>query len=75
MSLLLRPRPGLPDELAPDVAADLVPLLEEPLATTDAVAALRRYSLITPAVGGSVSVHRLVQAVTIGQVTRVSVVK
>ena len=31
------------------------------------MAALRRYSLVTPGVGGSVSVHRLVQAVTADQ--------
>ena len=42
----------------------LVPLLEDPLAARDAIAALRRYSLVTPAADGSVSVHRLVQAVT-----------
>jgi len=45
----------------------LTPLLEDPLAAGDAVAALRRYSLVTPAAGGSVSVHRLVQAVTADQ--------
>ena len=69
LSLLLRPRPGLPGQLGPDVAPVLVPLLEDPLAASDAVAALRRYSLVTPAADGSVSVHRLVQAVTIGQMT------
>ena len=37
------------------------------LAAGDAIAALRRYSLITPAADGSVSVHRLVQAVTADQ--------
>ena len=42
----------------------LVPLLEDPLARRDAIAALRRYSLVTPAADGTVSVHRLVQAVT-----------
>ena len=45
----------------------LVPLLEDPLAAGDAIAALRRYSLVTPAADGSVSVHRLVQAVTADQ--------
>ena len=45
-----------------------MPLLEDPLAVNDAVAALRRYSLITRAGDGSVSVHRLVQAVTADQV-------
>ena len=38
--------------------------LRDPLVAADAVAALHRYSLVTPAGGGSVSVHRLVQAVT-----------
>ena len=45
----------------------LGPLLEDPLAAGDAIAALRRYSLITPAADGTVSVHRLVQAVTLDQ--------
>jgi hypothetical protein len=49
------------------VAAVLVPLLEDELAADDAIAALRRYSLISPPAGGSVSVHRLVQAVTADQ--------
>ena len=44
-----------------------MPLLEDPLAAGDAIAALRRYSLVTPAGDGSVSVHRLVQAVTADQ--------
>jgi hypothetical protein len=51
-------------ELAPDAAASLGPLLGDPVAAGDAVAALRRYSLITPAGDGLVLVHRLVQAVT-----------
>ncbi len=70
LSLLLQPRPGLPDEFGTEVAPLLVPLLDDPLAAGDAVAALRRYSLITPARDGSVSVHRLVQAVTIGQLPK-----
>ena len=45
----------------------LVPLLEDELAAGDAIAALRRYSLVSPAADGSVSVHRLVQAVTADQ--------
>lgn len=44
-----------------------MPLIEDQLAAGDAVTALRRYSLITPAGAGSVTVHRLVQAVTLGQ--------
>ena len=63
LRLLLRPHPGLPRSLA----AELGPLLDDPLAADDAVAALRRFSLVSPPQDGSVSVHRLVQAVTIGQ--------
>jgi Domain of unknown function (DUF4062)/Tetratricopeptide repeat len=54
--------------LAPDVAATVEPLLADPVAAGDAVAALRRYSLVTPAGDGLVLVHRLVQAVTLDQV-------
>ena len=67
LSLLLRPRPGLAEELGASVVPALVPLLNDPLAANDAIAVLRRYSLITPAGNGSVSVHRLVQAVTADQ--------
>jgi len=67
LSLLLQPRPGLTEKLGADVVPPLVPLLDDPLATGDAIAALRRFSLVTPAGDGSVSVHRLVQAVTAGQ--------
>ena len=67
LRLLLQPRPGLEGKLGPEVAPILMPLLEDRLAAGDAVAALRRYSLVTPAGGGLVSVHRLVQAVTIDQ--------
>ena len=45
----------------------LAPLLEDPLAATDAIAVLRRYSLVRLAGDGAVSVHRLVQAVTADQ--------
>jgi len=48
----------------PDVVATVGPLLGDPVAAGDAVAALRRYSLITPAGDGLVLVHRLVQAIT-----------
>ena len=68
LRLLLRPRPGLAEQLSPEVALVLVPLLEDELAAGDAVAALRRYSLARPAGGGAVSVHRLVQAVTADQI-------
>jgi Tetratricopeptide repeat len=54
-------------ELAPGVTATVGPLLGDRVAAGDAVAALRRYSLVTPAEGGLVLVHRLVQAVTLAQ--------
>jgi hypothetical protein len=44
-------------------------LVDEPLAVADAVAALRRYSLVSPADDGLIQVHRLVQAVTRAQLT------
>jgi Domain of unknown function (DUF4062)/Tetratricopeptide repeat len=54
-------------ELSPDVAATIGPLLGDSVAAGDAVAALRRYSLVTPAGDGLVLVHRLVQAVTLAR--------
>jgi len=56
-------------KLAPDVAATIGPLLGDPVAAGDAVAALRRYSLVTPAGDGAVLVHRLVQAIALAQVS------
>ena len=67
LRLLLQRRPGLTGRLSEEVAPVLVPLLEDPLVANDAIMALRRYSLVTPAGDGSVSVHRLVQAVTAAQ--------
>ncbi len=67
LRLLLQPRPGLTGQLPVEVAAVLRPLLGDELAAGDAVAGLRRYSLITPAGDGLVLVHRLVQAVTADQ--------
>ena len=67
LRLLLQPRPGLAGRLGDEVVPVLAPLLEDPLAAHDAIGALRRYSLVTPAAGGSVSLHRLVQAVTADQ--------
>jgi hypothetical protein len=43
--LLLQPRPGLANQLSQEVAAVVLPLLEDELAAKDAIAALRRYSL------------------------------
>ena len=67
LRLLLQPRPGLAGQLGEEVAPVLRPLLEDPLAVGDAIAMLRRYSLISPPADGSVSAHRLVQAVTADQ--------
>ena len=64
LRLLLQFRPGLTGSLGDEVAPVLAPLLQDRLAANDAIGALRRYSLITPAADGSVSLHRLVQAVT-----------
>jgi hypothetical protein len=58
-----------PGELAPGVVADTVrPLLGDPVAVGKAVAALRCYSLVTPD-GDAVLMHRLVQAITLAQVS------
>jgi Tetratricopeptide repeat len=65
--LLLQPRPGLADDLSGEAAAALAPLVEDDLAVDDAVAELRRFSLITSAGGELVSVHRLVQVITTHQ--------
>ena len=67
LRLLLQPRPGLAGQLGEEVALVLGPLLGDELAADDAIAALRRYSLISPPADGSVSVHRLVQAVSADQ--------
>lgn len=63
LRLLLRPHTGVADQVSRRVASVLQPLLTDELAGRDAVAALRRYSLATPASDGSVSIHRLVQGV------------
>jgi hypothetical protein len=69
LRLLLQPRPGLAERFAGAVVPVLAPLLDDPLAASDAIAALRRYSLVSAPADGSVSVHRLVQAVTLGQMS------
>jgi hypothetical protein len=56
-------------KLPPAVAAAAGPLLGDRVALGDAVAALRRYSLVTPAGDGLVVVHRLVQHVTLAQLS------
>ena len=58
---------ALADRLDPGVDAVLGPLLDDPIAAGDAISALRRYSLVTPAGDGLVLVHRLVQVITLTQ--------
>jgi uncharacterized protein DUF4062/tetratricopeptide repeat protein len=68
LDLLLRPWPVLEaGRFGAAVAPLLAPLLADELARDDAVAGLRRYSLISAPRGGLVSVHRLVQAITLAQ--------
>ena len=67
LSLLLQPRPGLAEQFGTEVGPLLEPLLSDPLAADEAVSVLRRYSLISAPQNGTVSVHRLVQAVTLAQ--------
>ncbi len=66
LGLLLRPGLAAGDVDAV-VAPLLVPLLGDELARDEAVAGLRRFSLISAPRGGLVSVHRLVQAITLDQ--------
>jgi hypothetical protein len=66
LRLLLQAQRGLPKRLRRQVAK-VLKRLRDPLAISDAIAALRQYSLVTPAAEGLVSVHRLVQAVTVDQ--------
>ena len=65
--LLLQPRLGLTEQLGRKVVLLLAPLLEDPLTVSDAIAALRKYSLIAPAAGDTMWVHQLIQAVTADQ--------
>ncbi len=67
LGLLLRPHSSLTERFGDKVVSVLLPLLDDQLAANDAIGALRRYSLVTPAADRSVSVHRLVQAVTTDQ--------
>ena len=66
LHLLLRP--GLSaEDFEAGVGPVLVPLLTDDLARDEAVTGLRRFSLISAPRGGLVSVHRLVQAITMDQ--------
>ncbi len=69
LQLLLQPREAVSGWLGDEAGSVLAPLLKDPLVAGDAIAALRRYSLVTPAARESVSVHRLVQAVTADQMS------
>ena len=62
--LLLQPPAGLLDWLP-----EAVPLLADPLNVDDAIAALRQYSLINRPAGGLASVHRLVQVITLAELS------
>jgi hypothetical protein len=64
LNLLLLARDETIGLLGQEVTADVGPLVGDPLAASDATAALRHYSLITGAGDGLVLVHRLVQAIT-----------
>jgi hypothetical protein len=66
MALLLS-HPPVAGDLDPGVAAVVESLLGNPVAAWDAVAALRGYSLVTPAGDGLMLVHRLVQTITMAQ--------
>jgi hypothetical protein len=57
------------DRLSREVAAAVGGLLGDEVAAGDAIAALRRYSLVTSAGDGLVLVHRLVQAITRAQLS------
>jgi len=63
LRLLLKPLGEPAQRLGHKVTPVLVPLLTNQLAAKDALAALRRYSLVSAPVEGVVSMHRLVQAV------------
>jgi Tetratricopeptide repeat len=68
LPLLLQSGPALATQPARTAALLLTLPVNDPLALSDAIIALRRYSLVTPAGAGLVSVHRLVQAVTLDQI-------
>ena len=74
-SALLLSDAQVASQLDPEVAAVLRPLLGDQVAAGDAVAALRRYSLVTRAGDGLWKAHRLVQAVTLGQMPAAAAAK
>jgi Domain of unknown function (DUF4062)/Tetratricopeptide repeat len=70
LHMLLQRRRGRTKGRSPKLARMLVRALGDEQAVEDSVAALRRYSLVTPAGEGLVLVHRLVQAVTADQMPK-----
>jgi len=66
LHVLLRPGVAAGD-LDSRAGPVLMPLLDDELARDEAVAGLRRFSLISAPRGGLVSVHRLVQAITLSE--------
>ena len=58
---------GAAGRFSAEVAAGIGGLLGDEVAAGDAIGALRRYSLVSPAGDGLVLVHRLVQAITRAQ--------
>jgi Tetratricopeptide repeat len=67
LSLLLPSQEPLEGDVGPDVLPVLGAVVTDWLAVQDAIAELRRYSLVTLAGDGLVLAHRLVQAVTVSQ--------
>jgi hypothetical protein len=65
--MLLQVHVGYLDYYSPEAGPITAMLLADPLVVDEAIAALRRYSLISAPAGGVVSVHRLVQAITVSQ--------
>lgn len=60
---------GRASDLPGEVTTALAPLLGDQIAVADAVASLRRYSLITPAGAGMMLTHRLIQEIARSQLT------
>lgn len=69
--LLLDQSRGVPgSDIGPDVGPVLRSLRADPLTSGDAIAELRRFSLLKPSGDGLVLMHRLVQRVTLAQMPR-----
>jgi tetratricopeptide (TPR) repeat protein len=68
--LLLNPGTQSPEFPDTESVKQLLPLLADSLAADDALTALQRFSLVSGPIAGNVSVHRLVQMVTSGQLSQ-----